>query len=246
MYYRSKNRRNYGYSFERAPVEDKKGNLYYVRLKTPLGPFYKLGFTTMPSVRERFAFQNNGHEDQIDWVIGFIESSNALSIEMMLHTHFRRKTPFPRPEKGMPFFGNGQSELYAEDILGMDEDYTANQASCVHAKIMEARMRHSGDSDATIEKAINEKSDFDKDFANIIAVGSLWPINWLIRCWLKVEALLFTNNSEKEQEATVQERIRWFKEEVEQNRLSQDQARQLRAIQQVELNKLLRVNLHRH
>lgn len=213
MHYKTRSQRIYGQSFERIP-EDKEGNLYYLRLKTPLGPFYKLGFTTMPSVREGFAFQNNGHEQQIDIVLGFVEAKNALSIEKTLHGHFQHKAPFLMPEKWMPFFGNGQSELYVEDILGMDEDYTPIQASCVHAKVMEARMRCAGNSDAAIEAALNEKKNFDEDFKAIVGIGACWPMNWLTRCCLKIEDLLFTSGSEKANEARAQALIRWFRDEV--------------------------------
>ncbi len=42
---------------------------------------YKLGFTTMASVKERFVFQGAGHEDQIDTVIAFVPDTGALLIE---------------------------------------------------------------------------------------------------------------------------------------------------------------------
>lgn len=107
---------------DRPPTKPKPscGHLYYVRLKTDLGIFYKLGFTTLGSVQERFAYQGKGHDALIDEVLLFSYREDAYEVEQLLHEHFRNKATFGNPEEGMPFFGNGQSELYTEDILNLD------------------------------------------------------------------------------------------------------------------------------
>ena len=63
--YRSRNRS----TLDRPTTPD--GNLYYVRLKTPVGTMYKLGFTKLSSVRERLAYQKSGDEQYIDKVFLF-------------------------------------------------------------------------------------------------------------------------------------------------------------------------------
>ena len=118
------------------------GTLYYVRLKTSVGILYKLGYTTLSSVEERLAYQGRGDEKLLDRVLFFKHFDNAAEMESAAHEHFIRKSAFGRfsNEPGMPLFGNGQSELYAEDILGVDPNYLAGQSSNTLVKIMEKRM----------------------------------------------------------------------------------------------------------
>ena len=60
------------------------GHLYYIRLKTNFGPLYKLGFTSMSSVYERFAYKGNGDEKLIDEVYLFADLSGILCGEVRL------------------------------------------------------------------------------------------------------------------------------------------------------------------
>jgi len=177
-------------------TEDKEGYVYYVRLNTPLGFLYKLGFTSMPSVKERFAFQNKGHENQIDFQYPFMKSKNALSIEQTLHAHFEHKAAFPIPEDGMPFFENGQAELYVEDVLEMDPEYTQEQADRVEAAIFEARMRRIGKAEAAIQEALQQwrkqRTDSNELSAGIAKFAVSWPVSWIIWCWTKIRDRLFT------------------------------------------------------
>lgn len=104
------------------------GNLYYVRMSTRLGIMYKLGFTTLNTVDERFSFKNNGDEKFVDFVLFFIKIENAWDVEQRIHKYYKEKALFNGMDERMPFFKNGQSELYAEDILDMDPNYTLDQA----------------------------------------------------------------------------------------------------------------------
>lgn len=110
------------------------GNLYYVRLKTKVGIMYKLGFTALPSVEKRFSFQGNGDEALIDEVLLFVYADDAFWLEETLHRYFKSKKAFGEfsARQDMPFYKNGQSELYCEDILGIDEKYTDSQKEMTH------------------------------------------------------------------------------------------------------------------
>ncbi|CAN7393266.1 hypothetical protein [Variovorax sp. LjRoot178] len=100
------------------------GNVYYVRLATPHGTLYKLGFTKMPSVTERLAYGGLGNERLIDKVLAFEFLEDAWDVEQDLHDHFQRQRAFGGRGKNpaWPLNGCGQTELYRDDILGIDED----------------------------------------------------------------------------------------------------------------------------
>ncbi|MFQ3246845.1 MAG: hypothetical protein ACI9SP_003499 [Arenicella sp.] len=105
------------------------GNLYYVRLKTNLGLFYKIGFTTMKSVEQRLGYSGSGDALLIDEVLLFFPLEDAERVEGELHSLLSDKSafaPFSRHET-FPLAGNGQTELYAEDVLKLDANYTEEQ-----------------------------------------------------------------------------------------------------------------------
>lgn len=107
------------------------GNLYYARIKTEYGYFYKLGFTGHSSVEERFSFKTNGNHELLDYIF-FIENfSDAYQKEQLLHSYFSNKRAFGKysSEESFPLYQDGQSELYYEDILEVDGDYTQEQAN---------------------------------------------------------------------------------------------------------------------
>lgn len=108
----------------------KNGHLYYARLKTPLGIFYKLGFTSLESLAKRLAFQGTGDDALIDEVLYFVYHENAYDLETTLHAHFTWHRAFSvySAQADMPLCGNGQSELYYDDILGLDGHFTQEQA----------------------------------------------------------------------------------------------------------------------
>ena len=111
-----------------AKAKGRGGNLYYVRLNTSVGTVYKLGFTTMKSAFDRLAYAGNNDDKLIDSVLLFRFFEDASKMEGVLHAYFKNKRAFPSGmDKRMPLFGNGQSELYIEDILGLDLDYSLEQ-----------------------------------------------------------------------------------------------------------------------
>jgi len=98
---------------------------------------YKLGFTKLASVESRLAYSGDGSEALIDRVLVFMPLDDAFDVECQLHSHFSDKRAFNRlgDDPMMPLFKNGQSELYIEDVLGVDPDYSKDQAKKTQDKI---------------------------------------------------------------------------------------------------------------
>lgn len=103
---------------------DSAGNVYYARLKTPQGTYYKLGYTSKPTLVERMAFGRHGDEKLIDREFLFVFREDAWDVEQTLLEHFDRHRAFGKFSNDplMPLDGRGQSELFAHDILGLDDD----------------------------------------------------------------------------------------------------------------------------
>jgi hypothetical protein len=100
------------------------GNVYYARLRTPQGTFYKLGYTSKPTLVERMAYGNSGDEKLIDHQFFFTFREDAWDVEQTLLEHFDKHRAFGRfsNDPKMPLSGRGQSELFAYDVLGLDDD----------------------------------------------------------------------------------------------------------------------------
>lgn len=98
------------------------GNVYYARLRTPQGVFYKLGFTTKPTLVDRMGYDNCGDEKLIDCEFFFSFRVDAWDVEQTLLEHFDRHRAFGKFSKDpmKPLCGRGQSELFHNDILGLD------------------------------------------------------------------------------------------------------------------------------
>ena len=103
--------------------ENPAGHVYYVRLKTPQGTFYKLGYTSKVTLVERMAYGNLGDEKLIDRELFFTFREDAWDVEQTLLEHFDKHRTFGKFSNDplMPLGGRGQSELFAHDILGLDE-----------------------------------------------------------------------------------------------------------------------------
>lgn len=113
-----------------------KGYVYYARLQTPQGVFYKLGFTSKPSLFERLAYGGHGDEELIDKEFFFTYRDDAWETEQSLLEHFDRKRAFGRRSKdpAQPLCGRGQTELFATDILGLDHDLYARPSLSEEAR----------------------------------------------------------------------------------------------------------------
>lgn len=99
------------------------GNVYYAKLKTPQGTFYKLGYTSKPTLVERMAYGDSGDEKLIDQQFFFTFREDAWDVEQNLLEHFDRHRAFGKFSNNpkMPLSGRGQSELFTCDVLGVDE-----------------------------------------------------------------------------------------------------------------------------
>lgn len=111
---------------ERFAPAERSGYLYYVRLKTDVGRFYKLGFTKRVSVNERLGFGGSKNAELVDKELCFVHLDDAYDVEGRLHLYFRQKKAFGTfsADPDMPLEGSGQGELYREDILQLDDDYS--------------------------------------------------------------------------------------------------------------------------
>jgi len=70
------------------------------------------------------AYGNNGDEKLIDCEFFFTFRENAWDVEQTLLEHFDKQRAFGKFSKDptMPLSGRGQSELFAQDVLGLDDD----------------------------------------------------------------------------------------------------------------------------
>ncbi|WP_372828536.1 GIY-YIG nuclease family protein [Polaromonas sp.] len=100
------------------------GHVYYTRLITQQGTFYKIGYTTKPSLMERMSFGGLGDEKLIDRVLLFTFREDAWDVEQTLLEHFDKHRAFGKfsNDPMMPLAGRGQSELFSHDVLGLDSD----------------------------------------------------------------------------------------------------------------------------
>lgn len=149
----------------RLPPPRIDGHLYYVRLRTEIGLIYKLGFTTQASIEDRLAFKGDGAEKLIDKVLFFHHFSNAWELEQELHTLFDPDKLFSGGTcVAMPLYKNGQSELYGDDILQLDQDYSEQQLADVQDNIVVLDMTRFGTQDASeiraeiAERRANERA----------------------------------------------------------------------------------------
>lgn len=205
------------------------GNLYYVRLKTPAGPLYKLGFTTMKSVQERFTFQGEGHEELIDKVMFFGHFDDAFDIEEQLHLHFHNKAVFRKtnPKAYGPLYKNGQSELYAEDILGLDADYVEAQSELTRRDLRVTDLEHKG----MTKQAAHKEIARDKLMLKAIPI-LFYPLFLVINAvvWLWVKLIEDENKLKKED---AQRKARRVQDEAKKERLLA-RIRQAHAVQAAE------------
>lgn len=141
------------------PPSSKEGHLYYVRLRTPVGLLYKIGFTTMISVHARLSFSGDGAELLIDKTILFEHFKDAWDFEQYLHKLHKKKAAFCGWEDGMPLLLNGQSELYCEDVLELDSDYSYRQAQHSQDEITIARHISSGADETLLREGMRKRRE---------------------------------------------------------------------------------------
>ena len=105
------------------------GNIYYARMTTKWGIFYKLGYTSQSTLEDRLNYGEKNDGKLVDRVLLWSWSDTALLEEQKLHGLFYDKRVFGKYGKfhNGPLYKNGQSELYAEDILDLDPECTDQQ-----------------------------------------------------------------------------------------------------------------------
>lgn len=117
--------------FFRRPRAGAAGHVYYARLKTTQGTFYKIGFTTKSTLFERMAYGGLGDEKLIDQEFFFSFRDDAWDVEQTLLDHFDEQRAFGKysNDPAMPLCRRGQSELFGYDVLGLDHDLYKQQDS---------------------------------------------------------------------------------------------------------------------
>lgn len=113
------------------------GYVYYARLKTDCGLLYKLGYTKKPSLIERLAYGGHGDEKLIEQEFFFTYREDAWDVEQTLLEHFTRLRAFGKYSKDSrkPLCGRGQTELFASDILGLDDSLYVKPDAQTLAKV---------------------------------------------------------------------------------------------------------------
>jgi hypothetical protein len=165
---------------DRHAPKDKSGYLYYVRIKTDLGPLYKVGYTKLASVEDRLSFNGAGDEKLIEHVLLFIYLKDAYSIEQRLHSYFSSSRAFGRYAKyeHMPLFQNGQSELYIKDILNLDVEHCEKVATETHRRIKEAHARQKHKSPLLVYLDAHGIELFARGLGTVI-FWTIYPAIWL-------------------------------------------------------------------
>jgi len=120
-----------------APA-NKAGYLYYVRLQTEFGRFYKLGYTKSDSVEKRFNYGDADNYKLVDKELLFVHLDNAYEIEKKLHRHFSSAKSFGTFSSlaDFPLYKNGQSELYYSDIFRLDNKRSKFRGLLTYVRVM--------------------------------------------------------------------------------------------------------------
>ena len=123
-----------------SPPIDPGGNLYYVRLNASGTTFYKIGFTRKSTLMERMSYGDLGDEKLIEKELLFCNRSDAFLVEQRLLNDFRKHLAFKRysNDPKMPLPGRGQSELFKDDVLGLDDDLYRTPPTGLSAEAKEA------------------------------------------------------------------------------------------------------------
>ena len=100
------------------------GNVYYVKLRTPQGVFYKVGYTSKATLAERMAYGGYGDEKLIERQLLFAFRHDAWDVEQTLLEYLDEYRAFGKysNDPSKPLCGRGQSELFVRDVLGLDDD----------------------------------------------------------------------------------------------------------------------------
>lgn len=97
------------------------GYLYYIELEIEKKSYYKVGYTKDDSVYKRFSYGGSNDYKYIKKVIFFHYFENAFELEQNIHDFlkFMLNHEF-YPKNNYPFYENGQSEIYPEDVLTLN------------------------------------------------------------------------------------------------------------------------------
>ncbi len=153
---------------ERLAPRTRDGYLYYIRLKTQLGTFYKLGFTKSSSVETRFSYDGSDDHKLIDKELLFVYLDNAYDVETKLHRHFSNEKSFGTFSSvpDLPLYKSGQGELYYEDVLKIDNNYSSFRRWKTFFKVMQ----HQG------------RKEFGNPLISMLAIAAVTIFTLLLCC----------------------------------------------------------------
>ena len=137
-----------------------------------------------------------------------MDASDAWLIEQRLHKYFSEKAPFQTKESDMPFYGDGQSELYVEDVLELDPKYSREQGAAVKRAILKQRMASAGASEDEIDERQRIREDMEEVVESIRSLAKRRPFSWLMILWEK----LFVSPAEIEERVRAQEEVQRIKD----------------------------------
>ena len=183
---------------DRFAPNDRAGYLYYVRLQTSVGSLYKIGFTKLASAEDRLKFNGAGDEKLIESVLLFIHLDNAYSIEQQLHSSFSNARAFGKFARYpyMPLFQNGQSELYVEDVLKLDESFEISNVKQTRKRIKEIHSKQKHESSIRIYFETRGIELLAK-VIGILLIPVLFPLLWLLGHLYKEEEAAFLVSQRK-------------------------------------------------
>lgn len=175
---------------DKLAPRDRSGHLYYVRLNTPIGVLYKLGYTKLGSVEERLAFKGLGEQKMIDQVLCFVYLPDAYDVERLLHGNFSSQLAFGKFSaiEEMPLFRNGQSELYCEDVLEFDDEFSKDGAKLAMEKATLARYTKIWGSEEKARQMIRSHNVVDqigKVLGTVLFWALVFPIAWVVKKFSK-------------------------------------------------------------
>jgi len=127
-----------------------EGYVYYIKLNTEKGVFYKIGFTKMSNIEKRFSYGGSDNYKLIEKVLMFKYCMYGYRMEQKLHFLLSRHQTYNRHTlrnlfrdfRQHPLFKDGQTELYKSDVLGLDPNPPFRLFSSSKSDLVKKRALH--------------------------------------------------------------------------------------------------------
>ena len=112
----------------------------------------------------RFEYGGSNDYQYIDKVLLFVNLKDAFDVEQKLHAYLYKKKAFGQysASNEFPLCKNGQTELYIEDVLNLDPDFTESQSEDTRRILKSKRLLIAGKTE--------EQSRREDFFSSVIAL----------------------------------------------------------------------------